>query len=93
MYILFSIIFIIICSILIFSIIFYPNENNILELYTNYNNNKSITTSNLIKNTFDKIIITLIILFYLISIILNSINNIKINNIKNKINNIKILNI
>ncbi len=92
MYIIFSIIFIFICITLISLIIFSPSKNSIIGLYTNNkNNNNAIITSNLIKNTFNYIITILSILFYIMTIILNLINNVKINKIKNIINNIKIL--
>ncbi len=83
-------IFIIICTILIWLIIFSPSKNNITNSCHKYNNN-TVITSNYIKNTFNYIIIIISCFFFITSITLNLINNSKIYKFKNNNNNVKIL--
>ncbi len=72
MYKIFLIIFFIVCISLISLIIFTPNKNNIIGSPLDINNN--IITTKILKDTLNFIIIIFAILFYLISLILNIIN-------------------
>ncbi len=84
MYEFFTILLFSINIILIILIILTPSKNNIIGLSINVNNKfDTVITSNFLKKTLNNTIIVVTLIFYLICLILNLINNNKINKINN----------